>query len=381
MIRDLWGHVAEGGRDDRTWLDHGRWPLAHRCRRGPACRAAPWSRRNFPAVDAPGVMQIPLGPIHGAIEEPAHLRLAARGETVLRAEARLGYAHKGTLALMRGKSPRTAARFVARLAAEATVAHALAFARATEAALDVAAPPRAAALRAVMAELERIAGHLDDLARMADAAGLAPLHAAAGRQRELLLRAAERAFGHRLMMDVVVPGGVAADIAPEGAAAIRAPWRRQRCRGCGGDWIRCWRGWRGRRDRRLGRRRRGGPCRRARLRRAVARSGLLRSAWPRRQSMRAMPRRAAGCGWRRSPTACACCAHCSTGCRRGRPRSPCRRTAARVSAAPSRCAALSGTGCAWTTARSPPPSRAIPAGRCGRWWRQQSPEDRQRRQT
>ena len=139
---------------------------------------------------------------------------------MLRAEARLGYAHKGTLALMRGKSPRTAARFVARLAAEATVAHSLAFARATEAALAVAAPPRAAALRAVMTEVERIAGHLDDLARMADAAGLAPLHAAAGRERELLLRAAERAFGHRLMMDVVVPGGVAADIAPDGATTV-----------------------------------------------------------------------------------------------------------------------------------------------------------------
>ncbi len=221
MIRDLWGHVAQGGRDDRPWLDHGRWPLAHPLSPRPGLPGGAVEPPEFLPLDAPGVMQIPLGPIHGAIEEPAHLRLSARGEKVLRAEARLGYAHKGTLALMRGKSPRTAARFVARLAAEATVAHALAFARATEAALDVAAPPRAVALRAVMAELERTAGHLDDLGRLADAAGLAPLHAAAGRQRELLLRAAERAFGHRLMMDVVVPGGVAADIAPEGAAAIR----------------------------------------------------------------------------------------------------------------------------------------------------------------
>lgn len=219
MISDLWGHVADGGLDDRAWLDHGRWPLAHPLspRPGLPGGAVPPA---FVALDDPELMQIPLGPIHGLIDEPGHLRITAHGETVLRAEARLGYAHKGTLALMRGKSPRTAARFVARLAAEATVAHALAFARATEAALDVAAPPRAAALRMVMAELERIATHLDDAARLADAAGLALLHATAGQQREVLLRAADRAFGHRLMMDLVVPGGVAADLAPDGAAAI-----------------------------------------------------------------------------------------------------------------------------------------------------------------
>jgi len=221
MVRDLWGHAAEGGRDDRSWLDHGRWPLTHPLSPRPGLPGGALEPPEFATLDEQGVMQIPLGPIHGAIEEPWHLRLSAQGENVLRAEVRLGYAHKGTLELMRGKSPRTAARFVARLAAEATVAHALAFARAAEAALNVAAPPRAAALRAVMTELERIAGHLDDLARMADAAGLAPLHAAAGRQRELLLRASDRAFGQRLMMDVVVPGGIAAEIAPDGVAAIR----------------------------------------------------------------------------------------------------------------------------------------------------------------
>jgi Ni,Fe-hydrogenase III large subunit len=220
MIRDLWGHAAEGGRDDRPWLDHSRWPLAHPLSPRPGLPGGAVEPPEFVSLDEPELMQLPFGPIHGAIEEPAHLRITARGEAVLRAEARLGYAHKGTLALMRGKSPRTAARFVARLAAEATVAHSLAFARATEAALGVAAPPRALALRAVMSELERIAGHLDDLGRMADAAGLAPLHATTGRERELLLRATERAFGHRLAMDVVVPGGIAADIAPDGARTI-----------------------------------------------------------------------------------------------------------------------------------------------------------------
>jgi Ni,Fe-hydrogenase III large subunit len=36
------------------------------------------------------------------------------------------------------------------------------------------------------------------------------------------LRAAEACFGHRLMMDIIVPGGVARDLPAEGAAALHA---------------------------------------------------------------------------------------------------------------------------------------------------------------
>ena len=69
---------------------------------------------------------------------------------------------------MRGKSPRAAARFAARLSGDATVAHSIAFARAAEAAGGTEAPPRAAALRAVMAELERVANHLGDCGAIAE---------------------------------------------------------------------------------------------------------------------------------------------------------------------------------------------------------------------
>ena len=225
LINDLWGHTATNSIDERTWLDHGRWPMAHPLSPRPALPGGAVEPPQFPAPpEEPGVMQVPLGPVHGLIAEPAHLRITACGDRVLYAESRLGYAHKGILALMRGKSPRAAARFIARLAAEATVAHSVAFALAAEAALDTPAPPRAIALREAMLEHEAAAGHLDDLARLADAAGLAPLNAAFVTYREQLLRAAEHAFGHRLMMDVVVPGGVAADIAPDGLTMLRHAW-------------------------------------------------------------------------------------------------------------------------------------------------------------
>ncbi len=220
MIRDLWGHTAEGGRDLRPWLDHGNWP-----ERSPMSARPTPSGRNaeppeFLPVEGEHLHQIGLGPIRGEIAEPGHLRFHAEGETIMRLEVRLGYAHKGQLALMRGKSARAAARFVARLSGDSTVAHSIAYARAVETALCIDAPARAHALRGVMAELERLANHFGDLAIITDIAGFALLPARFGFHREAMLQAAERAFGHRLMMDCAVPGGVADEIAPAGVEAI-----------------------------------------------------------------------------------------------------------------------------------------------------------------
>jgi Ni,Fe-hydrogenase III large subunit len=220
MIHDLWGHNAIGGTDARPWLDHGRWgqaaPLAVR----PAALAVTPAAAAFLPLAAEDYHQIALGPVFGTIGEPAHFRLSAEGEALLRLETRLGYAHKGTLGLLRGKSPRAAARFAARISGDAAVAHAIAFARAAEAAAPTEPPPRALALRAVMAELERIANHFDDVATIAEAAGFGVLAAPAMVLREAVLNGADVAFGHRLMMDCVLPGGVAADLDAGGVAAI-----------------------------------------------------------------------------------------------------------------------------------------------------------------
>jgi Ni,Fe-hydrogenase III large subunit len=225
MIADLWGHAAEDGIDARPWLDHGRWPHTAPMGLRPGPPGPPPEPPEFIAVEGAAeggdLHQVPVGPIHAGIIEPGHFRFTCLGETVVRMEVRLGYAHKGTLTLMRGKSPRAAARFAARLSGDATVAHSIAFAHAAEAAADCPAPPRAAALRAVMAEVERVANHLGDIGAVINDAAYALAQARFGFHREMLLRAAAVAFGHRLMMDAVVPGGVATDIAPGGAEALR----------------------------------------------------------------------------------------------------------------------------------------------------------------
>jgi Ni,Fe-hydrogenase III large subunit len=222
-VRDLWGYAAEGGGEPRPLLDHGRWPLSRPLAAHPGPRTGPPEEAPVLPAGAEGLHQIPLGPVRDGT--PAHLRLTVQGEAVQRMEARLGYAHRGILSLMQGRSPRAAARFAARIAADSAVAHAWAFAMAAEAATATAPPPRAVALRGAMAELERIACHLRDLSRVAEVAGMGWPASRFGLLREGVLRATARAFGSRLLLDAVVPGGVQADLAAEGAGALLAALR------------------------------------------------------------------------------------------------------------------------------------------------------------
>lgn len=219
MIHDLWGHAPTAATDLRPWLDHGAWPQMQPMSTRPQPPPEP---EPPPPAALPGddLMLLPRGPVWGDRQESVRLALMLDGPLIRSAESRLGYAHKGTLSQMRGKSPRTAARFAARLSADATVAHAIAFALAAEAASETPAPPRAVSLRVVMAEIERIAGHLDNLGATAGHTDMRRVQARCGMLREVLLRATETAFGHRLMMDCVIPGGVAADITTGGGAAI-----------------------------------------------------------------------------------------------------------------------------------------------------------------
>jgi Ni,Fe-hydrogenase III large subunit len=123
---------------------------------------------------------------------------------------------------MRDKSPEEAARLAARISGDSTVAHGLAFARAVEAALGIEVPKRALWLRALMAEMERIANHLGDVGAICNDAAFVLLHAECGFLRERVLQTARLCFGHRLMMDCVRPGSVRSDLAEEGRSAIVA---------------------------------------------------------------------------------------------------------------------------------------------------------------
>jgi Ni,Fe-hydrogenase III large subunit len=202
---DLDGVVAEGAADSRPWMDHGLW-------QGQAM-PTPY---DFVRVEGEGVHEIAVGPVHAGIIEPGHFRFSVVGEKVLRLEERLGYVHKGIERRFTELAPLDAHRLAGRVSGDSTVAFAWGYCMALEAVAGCAIPERAQWLRALLLERERVANHLGDLGALGNDAAFALGLAQFSRLREDWLRLSMTLFGHRLMMDRIVPGGVAVDLNDRG---------------------------------------------------------------------------------------------------------------------------------------------------------------------
>jgi Ni,Fe-hydrogenase III large subunit/Ni,Fe-hydrogenase III component G len=218
---DLLGVRARGAADGRPWLRHGAWPADFFPLRRDAGDEREFGieqeRYDFVTVAGDGVHEIPVGPIHAGIIEPGHFRFSVVGEKVLRLEERLGYVHKGIDRRFLGMPLAEAHRLAGRACGDSTVAYAWAYAMAAESIAGIDPPPRAAWLRALLLERERVANHLGDLGALGNDAAFAFGLAQFSRLREQWLRVNAEVFGHRLLMDRIVPGGVVVD---PGAAAV-----------------------------------------------------------------------------------------------------------------------------------------------------------------
>ncbi|MEW6163533.1 MAG: NADH-quinone oxidoreductase subunit C [Pseudomonadota bacterium] len=220
---DLVG-IQHDGADRRPWLRHGGWPdgwfpLRHDAGAPPGHENLP-TDYDFVQVGGEGAHEIPVGPIHAGIIEPGHFRFSVVGERVLRLEQRLGYQHRGIEQRCIGADIATGAKLAGRVSGDSTCAFAWAYASAVEAACGVTPSPRALALRALILERERVANHLGDLGMLGNDAALSFGLSQFFRLKEDWVRLNARLFGHRFMMDAIVPGGVAVDPDAAGLAAL-----------------------------------------------------------------------------------------------------------------------------------------------------------------
>jgi Ni,Fe-hydrogenase III large subunit/Ni,Fe-hydrogenase III component G len=226
---DLTGIAADSD-DQRQWIWQACWPIDRYPLRRDFEASPKWEPGEedygFVRVAGDGVHEIPVGPVHAGIIEPGHFRFQIVGEKVLRLEERLGYAHKGIEKRFEALPFAEGHRLAGRVSGDSTVAYAWAYAQAAEAIAGAAAPPRAAWLRALALERERLANHLGDLGYLGNDCGFAFGLAQFSRLKEDVLRTNVAAFGHRMLMDGVVPGGVTADLSPEQATAMRAECTR-----------------------------------------------------------------------------------------------------------------------------------------------------------
>jgi Ni,Fe-hydrogenase III large subunit len=226
-LQDLLGIGFLDHPDDRRWTRHRAWPenvyplRSDFPRGGDNPKRAPAdSDYPFTPVLGSGVYEIPVGPVHAGIIEPGHFRFQAVGEEVLRLEERLGYVHKGVEKIAVGRDSTALARLAGRVSGDSTVAHTWAACMAMERAAGMEVPSRALAIRAILAERERIANHLGDIGAICNDVGFAFAHMQCSRLREKWQCGNQSAFGHRLLMDRIIPGGVLRDLTYQGKKVL-----------------------------------------------------------------------------------------------------------------------------------------------------------------
>lgn len=163
---------------------------------------------------------IPMGPQHPALREPGHFEFTVEGEIVTAASVRLGYAHRG---IEKGTESRNWVQnlyLLERICGICSHIHATAYCLGVEQLAGVEAPPRAQAIRQLVAELERIHSHFLWLGEAAHEAGFETLFMYAWRDRETVMDILEALTGNRVHYSANLLGGVKYDVAAAQASKI-----------------------------------------------------------------------------------------------------------------------------------------------------------------
>jgi NADH-quinone oxidoreductase subunit D len=172
---------------------------------------------NAPATDR---FVVPIGPQHPALKEPGHFEFTVEGETVVDATVRLGYAHRGIEKGAEGRNWTQSLYLLERICGICSHIHSTAYAVGVEQLAEVEVPPRAQAIREIIAELERVHSHLLWLGVAAHDAGFDTLFMYTWRDRETVMDLLETISGNRVHYSANVLGGVKFDLTDEAAAAI-----------------------------------------------------------------------------------------------------------------------------------------------------------------
>lgn len=160
-------------------------------------------------------VSIPVGPVHPCWKEPARVKCETKGEYVVRAEVELGYMKKGIERIMKGRPWQEVMFLAERVCGICSVIHNMVFIEALENMSGIPVPDRAALLRVVVNELDRMQSHI--LANFSycytiehETLAMYLLDV-----REKVLDELERITGSRVMAAYMVPGGVRFDLREE----------------------------------------------------------------------------------------------------------------------------------------------------------------------
>ncbi len=160
-------------------------------------------------------MLLNLGPQHPATHGVLRVILELDGETIVNCIPDIGFLHTGIEKNMEAKTYQKAEVMTDRMDYLNPPGNNLAYCLAVEKLCDLDVPPRAQAIRVMLAEFTRIASHLQGLASTCLDLGAQSVFLYAWREREMILKLMDMVSGARMMTTYIRPGGVWRDL-PEG---------------------------------------------------------------------------------------------------------------------------------------------------------------------
>ncbi len=224
-LMEMFGVTVENIPDPKHLLLPDGWPQAsYPLRKSFDMTTTPVDLQPQPVESANGdgdTFVIPIGPQHPALKEPGHFEFTVDGETVTAASVRLGYAHRGMEKATEARNWVQNLYLLERVCGICSHIHATAYCLGVEKLAGVEAPPRAQAIREVVAGLERIHSHLLWFGVAAHEAGFDTLFMYSWRDREAVMDLLEEITGNRVNYSANILGGVKCDIDPEQAGRIR----------------------------------------------------------------------------------------------------------------------------------------------------------------
>ncbi|HJR77781.1 MAG TPA: NADH dehydrogenase (quinone) subunit D [Nitrospiraceae bacterium] len=163
-----------------------------------------------------------MGPQHPSTHGVLRVVLELDGERIVKATPDLGYLHRGVEKLSEGLHYMQVIPHTDRLDYVCAMANNYAYVRAVEKLLCLRVPERAEYVRTIVAEMQRIIGHLFWLGTQALDIGAMTVFFWTFREREVLLDMFEKLCGARLTLNYYRIGGVDSDFTPELTARLKA---------------------------------------------------------------------------------------------------------------------------------------------------------------
>ncbi len=154
----------------------------------------------------------PLGPYHPALEEPFKVRVQCRGEVIESATVDVGFSFRGIELLAQQRNWIEVVTLIERVCGICSNTHAKTFCMAVESIAGIEIPRRAAYIRLIMAELERLHSHLLWAGVGAEDIGFHSLFMEVFQLRERVMDTLEAISGNRVNYGMNCVGGVLRDI-------------------------------------------------------------------------------------------------------------------------------------------------------------------------